>query len=641
MNRTTTCRPWLRAGMGWLLLMLMLLCAAVPGHAKKVLPEGGGVDPEVEELMEDAQSELPNSPPSSSSGGSTATIRGFVFYNDQRTHGLFSQRRYPDGITTGQQCVAAGKVPDCSATSQRLASLQADLADYQKVVDSLQGNALIKATPQLKELQSQVDAERFALARCQAHCGLNWLGARYMVVDVIERDDGFLPTDTNCRREQVLTSATVGNDGSYVATFSTADPCNRDKLGGTAIALRVRLQFRNDNYAFSINSGKNKPYMLEHPGASTDKPLKVKPGDDITVSRLNFNTGSDPLEPNNYSIAANYYASIVDTVITLHRDNPIPFFRQEFGELQYIFPSPTSGSATAWSPAEVAISNYKSQPDGPSGRYAWITGDLPAHEYGHVLMQRAWGGAYGFDAIGITAGPDEKVSPQLAFKEGWAQFIPHVVFTDTLGCQRPDFDKNGMRPCSDITQRLIGLRAERARKQAELDSGSLQGNDAKLALMALSSLDQQIAAEEAKRSECRTEGSFTALGSSGEAEEGANLKGALGEGVSWRDNVVKALCDWYDETVDNDLDAAGLGDHFKAEDIHSMWTNLRNMYLEADKYGGEYKNPGLWFCDYVRYYLDVRKSASAVGATAHADYENSIRDLIYNNNIGCSMAAPK
>jgi len=42
----------------------------------------------------------------------------------------------------------------------------------------------------------------------------------------------------------------------------------------------------------------------------------------------------------------------------------------------------------------------------------------------------------------------------------------------------------------------------------------------------------------------------------------------------------------------------------------------------------------------VRYYLDVRKSVAAVGATEHTDYENTVRDLIYNNNIGCSMPAP-
>ena len=74
----------------------------------------------------------------------------------------------------------------------------------------------------------------------------------------------------------------------------------------------------------------------------------------------------------------------------------------------------------------MAISNYKSQPDGPNGRYAWIEGDLPAHEYGHVMMQRAWGGSYGFDAIGDHRRARREGAPQLAFKEGWAEFVKHV-----------------------------------------------------------------------------------------------------------------------------------------------------------------------------------------------------------------------
>ena len=64
------------------------------------------------------------------------------------------------------------------------------------------------------------------------------------------------------------------------------------------------------------------------------------------------------------------------------------------------------------------------------------------------------------------------------------------------------------------------------------------------------------------------------------------------------------------------------------------------MYVDADGYGGEFKNPGLWFCDYVHYYLDVRKSAAAVGTSSHLSYERTIRDLVYNN-IGCSLPAPR
>ena len=109
----------------------------------------------------------------------------------------------------------------------------------------------------------------------------------------------------------------------------------------------------------------------------------------------------------------------------------------------------------------------------------------------------------------------------------------------------------------------------------------------------------------------------------------------------WRDNITKALCDWLDDRDDNDSRLAGAGDHFTAEDVYSMWFNLRRMHLDAGRYGGRIINPGLWFCDYVDYYLNVRKSAAEVGAVSHAEYDGKIRDLIYNNNIGCSMPAPQ
>ena len=47
------------------------------------------------------------------------------------------------------------------------------------------------------------------------------------------------------------------------------------------------------------------------------------------------------------------------------------------------------------------------------------------------------------------------------------------------------------------------------------------------------------------------------------------------------------------------------------------------------------------FCDYVDYYLNVRKSAAEVGYASHAEYDVKIRDLIYNNNIACSMPTPQ
>ena len=464
----------------------------------------------------------------------------------------------------------------------------------------------------------------------------NWLAGKYMVVDVI---------DANCKKDDPLTSATVGSNGSFAATFSTDAAC---KSGGlAAVELRVRLRFCNSSYCFSINKKWNDPYVVVHPGTASANRITVKAGDDITVQTLLFG-GPDPGEPDNVSIAANYYASIVDTILTLHKVNKIPFYRNEFGELQYIFPSTTrcatlnfkTTTATACSPTEIVISSYQSQPPELKGAYSWVEDSwVPAHEYGHVMMQRAWGGSYGFDAIGTTAYPDVKApSRQIAFKEAWAEFIERVVFKPTRGCERKGFDENGELDCAAISKRLAELDADRKQQVnliKDFKGGSIDHLKEQLGI-----IDAQIAAEQKKLADCRTYN----VRSGKEAEDGSNLKGPLGEGAEWRDNIVKALCDWYDSSPDDDDDdklLAGRGDHFAAEDIYSMWDNLRQMYVEADKYGGNYKNPGLWFCDYVSYYLDVRKSASAVGQSSHADYENSIRDLIYNNNIGCSMSAPK
>ena len=164
-----------------------------------------------------------------------------------------------------------------------------------------------------------------------------------------------------------LTSATVAYDGSFITTFSTDDACKHDKLSHSAIELRVRLKFCNASYCFSINEDKNRPYAVTHQRASAANPMTVKAGDDITMTTLNFSTASDPAQPNNYSIAANYYASIVDTILTLHKDSTIPFYQEEFGEIQYLFPSTRSSTATALSPTEVAISTFQSQPENLNG----------------------------------------------------------------------------------------------------------------------------------------------------------------------------------------------------------------------------------------------------------------------------------
>jgi hypothetical protein len=225
------------------------------------------------------------------SAASTATIRGKVFYNDQRTYGLFGERWDTDG-NRGLQCKKTGKAPDCTASEQRLAELRKDREDQIEAINLIQHPpALQRANDHLKDLEAQIAAEEKKLAECQKTCGLNWLAGKYMVVDVIERDEGFFLTDNNCHTEELLTSATVADDGWFTATFSTNDPCNHDKLSHAAIELRVRLKYCNSSsYCFSINASKNNPYTLSHSRASASNPMTVKAGDQITMSTLTFNS---------------------------------------------------------------------------------------------------------------------------------------------------------------------------------------------------------------------------------------------------------------------------------------------------------------------------------------------------------------
>ena len=583
-----------------MLVLLILLVASPSSFALKRI-EGGGPDQDLIDRLEDAKDEVKdeveNAPPSA-----PATIRGSVFYNDQRTHGLFSKRQDMQTKTNGLKCDPKVKKPDCSTISKRLAELRNKRDGQADLIKDFKGGSVDHLEDQLERLDAQIATEKSKLAACKARdCGANWLAGKYMVVDVI---------DATCKKDDPLTSATVGSDGSFAATFSTDGAC---KSGGVAaVELRVRLRFCNSSYCFSINKKWNDPYVVVHPGTAGANRITVKAGDDNTVQTLLFG-GPDPGEPDNVSIAANYYASIVDTILTLHKVNKIPFYRNEFGELQYIFPSTTpcvtftsreikTSTATACSPTEIVISSYQSQPAELKGAYSWdeVDGKMPAHEYGHVMMQRAWGGSYGFDGVGTTVYPDEKAPPpsrQIAFKEAWAEFIARVVFKPTVGCDRKGFDENGALDCAAISKRLAELDADR-KKQVKVIKDFKGGSIDHLEDQ-LERLDAQIAAEQKKLADCRTYN----VRSGKEAEDGSNLKGPLGEGAEWRDNIVKALCDWYDSSPDDDDDdklLAGRGDHFAAEDIYSMWDNLRQMYVEADKYGGNYKNPGLWFCDYVQ-----------------------------------------
>jgi hypothetical protein len=434
----------------------------------------------------------------------TATISGQVVYNDRRNHGLFAARRNLDKVTVGAKCGVDGLWPDGTS------------------------------------------------------CATHWLAGQYMVVDIYERDKGFGPLDVNCKDSEKIGSATVAYDGTFSATFSTTDACMHDSYAAPAITLSTRLKFCGTDWCFSLNSNDNNPYELYYPGASYLSPLLVHSGDNVALGAMAFQlAGTASTDINDYSIAANLYASLVDTVLTVNRDAAVPFYKTEFGELQYIYPSTETSTATTKSASRV-VDKVNTN---------WDDGLTPAHEYGHVTMLRAWDGDYGFVGVGISANDSEAaVSQQIAFKEAWAEFIAHSVFPLTNGCGLASFDLNANKP-------------------------------------------------------------------------GTATWGALGFGTWWRLNVTKALCDWSDTTPDDDLALAGTGDTFTA-DLYSMWFNLRRMFLDVSLYGGDYSGVGLYFCDYVSYYLNVRKSTAAVGSVEHNAKVSSISNVIYNNNIGCFLPAP-
>ena len=63
------------------------------------------------------------------------------------------------------------------------------------------------------------------------------------------------------------------------------------------------------------------------------------------------------------------------------------------------------------------------------------------------------------------------------------------------------------------------------------------------------------------------------------------------------------------------------------------------MWVRADAYGGDTR-AGLGMCDYIDYYLHVRKSPGNVGQETHNNYVSSIADLAWQNYISCNLPAP-
>lgn len=369
-----------------------------------------------------AASALPFAPPDepviTHGSDGEVTIEGRLFFNDRRETGLFGVRLGPDG------------------------------------------NPALECDPEGK--RDPVDGKP------PASCSLNWAAAQYVVVDAIERDTidygsgKPLPNPpkelVHCRYEELLDSATVDISGRYQLKFTPEDRCGLDDYKKFAIQLRFRLRFCNENYCFSLRSAEGEVYRLSHRYASGEAPLLLRRGDRVRMPDGYFKTVSDGAQPEFVSVAANYYASLVDTILTVHRDNGIPFFGEKFGEVEFVYPADSlpknegTSSATTRSPSRVVISSFEDD-DEDRSLPVWPNGKTPGHEYGHVLMLRAWDGEYGFDGIGKhednrIEGRAEDPAPQIAFKEAWAELVKNVVFetSDGVGCTRASLDENSEAP---------------------------------------------------------------------------------------------------------------------------------------------------------------------------------------------------
>jgi hypothetical protein len=334
----------------------------------------------------------------------------------------------------------------------------------------------------------------------------NYLAALDMVADIYEID---AVSGGSCVAQELIGSATVGSTGDFSGTFTAKDACGPSAL---EIGVRFRTRFCNSTRCFStVKDDGSTVYQLWASNVSASHPLTVT-GGTVDLGDRYFQSVSDGHDV--YSQASNIYASLVDVSRVVYVNEGIPFEKATYGELHVDFPSTDSDVASTASASVIHI---------PAAD-PWPKGDGPMHEFGHVVMMRAWDGTTG-DCGDCPGGQyardgDDTWSigsleyPNAAFGEGWANFI---------------------RRASDDSC-------------AEID---------------VNSADHPIYS----------------------ASETYPISHP-DDGKSFAGNVTKLLCDWYDAAGDDDPYMAGDGDHFVASSLYSVWQNLDAMWDWVDSVEG-------------------------------------------------------
>ncbi|MEE2789034.1 MAG: hypothetical protein VX589_16985 [Myxococcota bacterium] len=238
------------------------------------------------------------------------------------------------------------------------------------------------------------------------------LGAYRMVVDIYEHDQNWMRR--GCTSKDYVTSATVSPDGYFSATFAFSDDCRAGDWNRPKFSLRARTRFCNSDICYQV--GPRKKDSFYELSFRSDNPVGVNRGTTHDFGILLFSPAGKPAK-NDYSRAANNYASLVETIVTLHEIDGIPFRKDRFGAVQVRFPSRANDGQTP---------DYDLIEMNSSG---WPKGNKMMHEYGHIIHRRAWGGDYAGKKRGVFEdwSPKSYETPFTAFKEGWANFISQYV----------------------------------------------------------------------------------------------------------------------------------------------------------------------------------------------------------------------
>ena len=471
----------------------------------------------------------------------------------------------------------------------------------------------------------------------------NFLAARGVVAEFWEVDHDYDRKDReHCNDLEYLGKSTVGRYGNYSLNLTELTDDCPDGNSAAEIAISFRLRFCNTTlYCFDLvrkNASGQKLYSKYHRDAKPGNTMLVNLGETHDLADEKFGGSLDDSNGKEFAIAANRYASMVDTARVLHEEEEIPFrFNRYGGLVVYICPKSYADSLKEKKRDKECFNGraYGSSVIGTREPSVWIWGGLIAHEYGHTVDARtgdqtncrAWGLTdciYGRQAPDLMEGgvlDDEDNEyyedkngdglyentgkeweegwtrsswsstsyeyPFVALSEGWGSFVSRAVFgsCDEIeentpkrgGAVQPDYDDT----VHDHRENNVVTRHRH-----------------------------------------RTDSEHT--------------------GNGYVRNVTKTLCDWYDDHRSQDDDAEmldingvdrfpGYGDRFQAS-LWSMWHNL-----DQSTPGKKGKD----ICDYARYYIEDRKAPERVGQSDHDFYKERIVNLLYNNGLKCGHEAPE